>query len=162
VPDQPVPSANLDPEGTPEWKVAEDTSFKAHGQLGAIYWFSWGHALHELTQPPKYSLGMVISSADPDDDTPIQTTHLDDYLLDHPPAYPNALQPFLFDFGYYEALNPQQKSVVQGFCKERIRILHAAWPTVDVRFWKLRGWLAPKVYNASGVYSSQELKSVCE
>ena len=108
--------------------------------------FIWGHALHELGEPPSYSLGKLDPNADPD--TELQTVHRDTYLLRRPMTEQKGV--FIFDFGKYEELDSDQKATVQGFCKERIRILHKAWPTMDVQYWRKGGWFEVGAPGASG------------
>ena len=149
VPDQPVPPSDLEPKDSSAEQTSKDSSFKTYGQ-GGQYWFIWGRALHELGQPPEYSLGKLEPIGDPDSE--LQTLHLEAYLLqaNNPGERLSRIEdPFIFNFGEYEALNPQQKATVQGFCKERTRILSKAWPSVDERYWREGGWyestvLSPK------------------
>jgi|SRR5271157_5008394 len=115
--------------------LIEGTSFKADGTDGS-YLFTWGHALHELMEPPTFSLGKLDPEADPDSE--LQTTHLDYYLLHRPKSEQNGM--FTFDFGEYERLKPDEKALVQGFCIERLRILQRAWPDVDEQHWRQGGW----------------------
>jgi hypothetical protein len=162
VSDQAIPPADLEPQNTSAEQISRDSWFKAYGH-GGKYRFTWGRALHELGEPPQYSLGKFDDSADPDSE--LQTTRLETYLLEssNPTETLSRIEdPFIFNFGEYETLNAEQKATVQGFCSERMRILTKAWPDVAPRYWKQGGWYESTVFSPSGNFSRNQLKSVCE
>lgn len=152
--DQPIP-----PVGFPNDPNSPGISFTAKA-IDAEYRFSWGHGPHGLMEPRYYFLAKVGQDAsDPSYDDEAEeeyevehTSSLEYYLMNEPSS---GLIIFTLKFGEYEALQPDRKALVQGFCKERIRILRRMWPGEEDRNYRLGGWFEPVAPH------SNKLKPVC-